>query len=459
MIGLINVRFFSDWSAKKLIVLFLVVGLLIRFVLMPFLTYDFDIYHWAVIIQNIDSGNNLYDLAGYYYTPVWGYIMGFISMFKDLFLNIGTMGMTFVDMLPIESLNYPYHVATITSIGFNIMMKFFLVIIDVIVGYMVYRFVMDRTGNERKAAVGFGLWFLCPIVLYMSSVQGMFDTISAMLLLLTVFMLYRDRCFFAGAFFATAVLLKFFPAFCLIVLVGYLYAKHRDDGQFMKKFLLAMAGALVMLVVLMLPQMIEGQLYDALSFIIGRASTADLWKSLFTAGGIIIALAGMLGFGYLMFRTKKEDADDALMRYVLLSAVCAVLMSITPQYIIVFIPFFITYLLSVNGSRRLFWIISVAAFAGAIVLNNFSLFCSLSEYTSLVSAEWVISSMQALEGTLFGFTYVDIINCIANLIQYIGTILMVVLYFADAVNIRWPKVGRVLYAIRGGERHEIGQSD
>ena len=65
----------TDTCLRHPVITILSVALLVRLVLMPLLTYDYDIYHWAVIIQNFQSGNGLYDVAGYYYTPTWGYIL------------------------------------------------------------------------------------------------------------------------------------------------------------------------------------------------------------------------------------------------------------------------------------------------------------------------------------------------------------------------------------------------
>ena len=58
-------RFLSGLTLKVLII-----GLAIRFVLMPLLTYPFDVEHWAIIIQNIESGNGLFGLTGYFYTQI-----------------------------------------------------------------------------------------------------------------------------------------------------------------------------------------------------------------------------------------------------------------------------------------------------------------------------------------------------------------------------------------------------
>ena len=431
------------WSLRKILIIIVLIGLAVRLALMPLLTYEYDIYHWGVIIENINSGNNLYDLTGYFYTPTWGYMMGFISTFSDIFLNVDTMGMTFTDLLPIEDLEYRFHIATVSTIPFNLMMKAPFVICDILVGYILYKLILKYTDSKRKATYGFGLWFLCPIVIYMSSVQVMFDTISALLLLLTIIMLYKDKCFLAGALFSTVVLLKFFPAFCVVVLLGYIWVKHKDDGLAKRKIAEAMLGAGIMALILFLPQILNGQMEDTLSFIVGRVSgDTNILGTILTMAGIAVAVLGMIYFGYRMFREKKENADKALFKFAFLALVCSMFMSFGPQYVIVMIPLLIFHIFTSDISYRKCWvIISVSTFIVAITYNNFSLLCSLAEYTSLVDTEWILSAMPVLEGKFFNMTYMEIIVFIFGAIECIGLLMILVFHFSDGINTKWPKIG------------------
>jgi Predicted integral membrane protein len=446
-------------SLKKVFVLIILVGLTVRLVLMPLLTYEYDIYHWGVIVANINSGNNLYDLTGYFYTPVWGYMMGAITAFSDLFLNVDVMGVRFTNMLPIEDLEYRFHIATISTISFNLMMKAPFVLCDIIVGYILYKLILKFTEDKRKAVYGFALWFLCPIVIYMSSVQAMFDTISALLLLVTVLLLYKDKCFLAGALFSTVFLLKFFPAFCIFVFIGYIWVKHRDDGLAKRKVAEAALGAVIMTVILFLPQVLNGQMEDTLSFIVGRVSAdTNIRDTIMTTAGIAIALFGMLYFGYKMFKTPKEGADRALFTNTLMALVCAMFMSFGPQYVIVMIPLLIIHIFTTDINYRKCWIlISVSTFAVALTYNNFSLLCSIAEYTSLVDTEWILSAMRTLEGVMFNVTYREIIIFIFNVIECIGLLLILLFHFSDRIYGKWPEIGSAIIRVKnmGAKRSEI----
>ena len=73
--------------------------------------------------------------------------------------------------------------------------------------------IRDISGDERKACIGAAIWMFAPLVIYMTGVQAMFDSLSAMLMMLLILLLIRGYRFTSGCVFTVAVLLKFFPAF------------------------------------------------------------------------------------------------------------------------------------------------------------------------------------------------------------------------------------------------------
>ncbi len=411
----------------------LVLALAVRLVLMPLLTYDYDIYHWGLIIENIQSGNGLYDTAGYYYTPVWGYILGSMSAFMDLFLNVDVFGARFTELFPVENLICKFHIATVTAIGFNLFIKSFLVAADFAVALLLYKLTEERTSDRRKAMTASALWLFSLPVIYMSAVQAQFDSISAFLLLLTVYLLYRDHAFLGGMIFSVSVLLKFFPAFCIIVFIGYVWAKHRDDGLAVRKIACAVAGAALMASVLVMPQVLDGTWPDALSFVTGRMDrSTSIAKTVWSYFGMFVMVAGMLLCGWLMFREKK-DIDRKFFELTMVALVLATATALTPQYFMVFLP--LLCLCIADGGRRLVrcWIvITFGAFFAAITINNMSLLLSLSEFTGLLSPEWVVSAMQWMESIGEGdLTLVSVLNGIGNIVQLTGLIFLVLIYFKD----------------------------
>jgi len=442
-------------SLRMPIVVIVVAAVLIRLVLMPLLTYDFDIYHWALVISNINSGNNLYNLDGYYYTPVWGYILGFISTAQQFLVDIGVMGIRFTDMLPIENLQYPYHIATATSISFNVAMKIPMLICDLAVGYLVYWLIKDRTRSTRKATYGLAFWLFCPIVVYMTGVQAMFDSFSALLLMLTVIMFYKDKCFIGGALFSMAILLKFFPAFAIFVLLAYVLVKHRDDGLAKKKLIESLAGMAIMGVILMLPLALNGQLGDAFTFIFGRASESSLFNTLYLVINAAIAIPCAFFFGYKMYKSPSYKADSTMFAFVMYTVLAAVLLSVTPQYVIVVLPLVILHMVAVEKTYVKYWyVISFAAFFCAFALNNFSLFSALATYTTFISPGWLINGMLSLESTIFHTTFVIAFAAVASAFLYAGIFLLVFFGLADNTSIKLTPLRRLLMWFKGKEDAE-----
>ena len=63
--------FNSQGSLKKPFLVLLTIGLIVRFILMPLLTMNSDVAYWIQAIS-LDLNNiGLYDVEGYYYSPIW----------------------------------------------------------------------------------------------------------------------------------------------------------------------------------------------------------------------------------------------------------------------------------------------------------------------------------------------------------------------------------------------------
>lgn len=433
------------------------IGVAVRLVLMPLVTYDFDIYHWAMTIGNFQSGNGLYGLAGYYYTPVWGYILGFLSLIQDFFVNSGVFGMRFTDLLPVEGLAHPFHTATITQIDFNVTVKIALLICDILVAYLVYWLIKDRTGDENKASIGLALWFLSPPVMYMCGVQAQFDTFSALLFMLTVVAVYKDRCFLAGFLFATTVLLKFFPMFCAVVLVAYVLKKHSSDGQAYRKLAAALVGGALGLTIWIMPEVLSGTLFDMLSFVTNRvAESQSLMHTVVSYLSTFLALTGMLYFGYRM-KVSEGDTDSDFLKYMLMAMASAMLMAFGPQYIIVILPLLAVFAMEQGGRRHIIcWaLISAGAFAMAISYNNFSIFSALAEATGWVSPEWVVAGLSGMNSTFLGVTWVVWFSMLSLVFQLIGVWLIFFYHFEDAIRGRIGPVDRFMTSLETRRRNGI----
>jgi Gpi18-like mannosyltransferase len=190
------------------------VGLLVRAVLMP-LTYGGDFGMWSLTAAAAPHGQDTYshpsspiDRAGpYAYFPLYLYIL-----------------------LPLkwlaEHLGLPYVIrggtpAVHTSLSYVILGKLPVVVGDVGVAVALAG-VLRRAGlSDRACAVGAGLFFLNPLVLYNGPFYGRFDSLCLAALLLAWRQLEPEpvRCRRRTLWYALGVTLKTFPIFLLPYLV------------------------------------------------------------------------------------------------------------------------------------------------------------------------------------------------------------------------------------------------
>ena len=434
----------------------LILGLAIRLVFAPLFTYPFDIEHWGVILQNTESGNGLFGLTGYFYTPAWGYILGF----EDLIINLlpgMTYGERFTDLLEIEGMAFPYQTATTTTPVFNFAMKLPLILVDVLVGYLIYRLVMSECGDERKAAIGFGLWFLCPIVIYMSSVQAQFDCISALLTLLCVLLVKRNLFFLAGVIFTIAALIKFFPAFCIFLLCVYV-VKATPGRLSWKNLLLSVSGAVLTALVIFLPQILDGTVMNAFSFVFGRTSEYDLMQMLRTYPFIAVTLVMLVVLAIFAWRMDAaRRKQDFLVLILAMLSICTIF-SPGPQYWIVYLPLLSYYIACRDRNRAL--LICLIAMAiltttAAFFNNSFSLLTTAAEYLHLCEPQTVISWMHALDTPVFGTPFTQLVVFIVEFIQLIIMILIALFLLSDlGLFDRYNKLNEFITELRtklGGE--------
>ena len=89
----------------------LLIGTVIR-IAIGSLSVVYDSDFWVLVIRNLEAGEGLYGMHGYFYTPVWGYILGLVAALQDIFLDIGESAVRVAEALFVEG-SGPYFSATI----------------------------------------------------------------------------------------------------------------------------------------------------------------------------------------------------------------------------------------------------------------------------------------------------------------------------------------------------------
>lgn len=431
---------------RRPIVIILALGLIIRGIIIPLFTHNHDVYFWAATIQHIQSGNGLYSLSGYYYTPVWGYFLGFLGLIATYVFRISSFGTIGDSLLPSAGAEWGFYGTMVVSPEFSIFVKSFITVFDLLCAYLIYVLVKRFRHSDKEATIAFGLWFLCPLVIYTSAVQAMFDNISVTFMLLTLILMMDRKYALAGASLAIAVLTKPFPAYLIFIFLAYVLKKNEDRISKVKSVLLAVLGVTATSVIILLPQILLGTLSQTFFMITGRASWAgditssSSFDSIIGMGIIIIILLQFLIFALLIavayktYMTDENKFDETFMFMLMISSVLVFLWTPAPNYILIIIPF-LAYVVATAKSKqnkRYLWplvFISVAATAYVLIMHNYSILFQSSIYFNLVSADIILDGIEWLSHVIVhGVARQNVLNLIAGAAETLAIYSVFIVY-------------------------------
>ena len=406
------------------------VGMLIRLLLVPF-SLEYDTNFWAVVIRNIESGNGLYLMEGYYYTPVWGYILSLVAGIQNAFFATGDSSTAIYDLISYSTSDLYAYTHMASSIASLLILKVILWVCDLILSFTVYQLVMERTDDKRKAIIAFVLVFVCPHVIGSSSMVVMPDTISAMFTMITILLLKHDRYFLAGVCYSFAVWVKFFPIAIILVLLCYIYVGAKGEGKVAaKRIALSIIGFLSASVITFYPQFMEGTLPRSLAFL------TDRLVEIFKFGFFSILLAVLLALFVIAVAivvakhmlNAHEGLDDKMMEYSMVLLCICMLLYTNMQYLVTLIPFLVYCMMVVDDRYKYIWIaLAVAGTILTLMLNtNVVALNSIIAYTNLISADAVLPVFDFINKEIFfNFSIVDIFCSTGNNIQKVTLICII----------------------------------
>lgn len=430
---------------KRPLVIILSVGLLIRIALIPLATYNYDIPFWATTIQHAQSGSGLYELQGYYYTPVWGYILGFFGMVANFLFGIPSYGIMGDPLIASTAADWNFYGIMVAAPKFSIFIKAVITIFDILCGYLIYTIVRKFGYDEKKATLAFGLWFLCPIVIYTSAVHGTFDNISILFMLLTLLMLMDRRYFLAGVMFSLAAFTKYFPVYLIFILFIYILKTNKGRDAKIKSTILAVAGFVTATLTILIPQLIGGEISSVFGFVSGRVTYIDnmaesLW-SLITSNGFFVVLilqpfifAILIFIAWKVYKMDDKTFRDSFMLMIMLSSAVIFLWTPAPTYLMVILPFLIYIVVTAETPARKRYIIplvliSITATLYAIGMHNYSLFFQDSIYYGSVSADTLLTGIEWLDvSIILGVTRQTLICLLLGLAETVAIYSLFVVY-------------------------------
>jgi len=281
----------------------------------------------------------------------------------------------------------------------------------------------------------------------------MFDNISALFTLLFVILVIKDRYFFAGLMFALATLLKLFPGAAILILVIYVLFKSESRNDGVRNLALAIIGAIAGVALILVPNILQGNLETALTFVTDRSSRYGLITSMTTILMIVLELL----LAYSFYKNGKEDLDRRLIKYVILAMVFSFIVGLNPQYVIILVPLMTIYIFIADKGYVLpMMLISLGFMLFAFLQDNFSLLSSVSVFFGWVSEDWIVSCMQALDTKILGIAALYYLEAIGYAIGIIGLGLVLFCFFEGPLIKRYPSLIKYYEKLRSiGHRVEV----
>ncbi len=212
-------------APSPVVLKFLIIGLLVRLLLAPLTSYPYDAYPFYGAVVGTLAGTGPYGNVLFTYPPLFSVLSYPLFWGVAQFTDPSSFGVFVPSMIEVSRATGML-VPFITSPTFNVVLKLPIIIGDVLVGLTLYRVVRARK-DAVSAERAFLIWFLNPLVIFVSSVHGQFDVLAAYFALIGVICFMDDRYLLSGAFLGFGVLLKLFPAYLVIsfgiILLASLY--------------------------------------------------------------------------------------------------------------------------------------------------------------------------------------------------------------------------------------------
>lgn len=405
--------FIDGLSPGRTVFYALILGLVLRIIIGIPYTYPIEDNYWILASVNFTAGQGLYGLPGYYYFPSWGYILSLITLVANMLgISYGHYGDFGTGIKDCDTV--------IPSLGYSTLILIVLVVLDVLVGYLIYR-IGCRFTTEKRAAAMFAIWFLCPLTITTSSVRLMFENFEIALMLLSLLFMMDRRYFVSGLFMGACLLSKQFGVFMAVMLIGYAYSRSRE----IRSSLEYIAGILVAVAVLMLPVLMAGDLAESLHWLTSRVDSGiGSNGALFNVNLVLLPVLGImtLVFSYLISRSKGEDIGTMSLLALFPLAVMLI-MAGNVQYYLFTLPFLILalnrwtmvpafFMLSALGAMSLICFITTCSttfvdsgFFGSDLIESITAWLSPAESHRAFYEHWKMATGVVLTVIVAGALY------------------------------------------------------
>ncbi|MDW5561791.1 MAG: hypothetical protein SA339_01085 [Methanomassiliicoccus sp.] len=196
------------------------IGFGVRLAVAPWTSWTYDTYPFYQGIVDTLAGIGPYGHMAYSYPPGFAFVTVPFAWVLSLFLDPSqwvSFQPSLVEIGQITGMVNPM----VTHPAFNLMFKLPLIIADYLTAVLLYHFV-NLIKDREAARSAFILWFLNPLVIFISSIYGNFDILAVFFSVLSLYLMYRMMYLSAGLAIGLAVAIKLFPIYLALFFFAYL---------------------------------------------------------------------------------------------------------------------------------------------------------------------------------------------------------------------------------------------
>lgn len=415
-----TLRYFSE---LRWVVLF---GILVRICLWVY-TSQADLSGFASQSVTMAYGGGPYTY-GNNYPPAWDLLLSLIGRTAGLAVPpsgfLETAPLNAVLMRQIGQLE---PLAIVTPV-YSVVEKSFLLPFDLGTGLIIYYLVRTTARGRMRPRTAFALWFLNPLVVTISSMQGNYDVISAFFVLLALVLVLKSDPLFAGVAVGIAATLELYSLFLVPIFLAFLLRNQRRAVSVQRTAGFLAGGAAAGLVALWPPGILSqfissfsggprvGQQFGGLwlwSVVslpfpsvgeFSRALTANsVYVSLFGA----TAAAALVAFFAIRWALSRGfQSETTAMIYAMVASILSiyfVLPVVEPQNLIWVLPYLLLGCVTTRSFRVPFVAASTLPVAFSLVALGGPLYYlqGFAVFTNVLSAQTVVTSVTQFTSLYF----------------------------------------------------------
>jgi hypothetical protein len=218
---IVTKEIFEDKKSLKLLYKYFLIGLLVRFIFLPFFFQRDLLSTYQRAAVTISSGNLLYDFLQLLTNMIH---TSYLFIIKSIFTAVNEMFPILLEKSTWTSwvgFNSSYNVFTVLTL-----FKIPYLIFDIFCMFLILRLSFD--GKPENKLKVFKFWIFNPLVIFVLYIFGRHDIIGIFAVLISLLLAKKDRKYWAIIVLAFGIALRFFPIMILPILVIYLVRTKKD---------------------------------------------------------------------------------------------------------------------------------------------------------------------------------------------------------------------------------------